>query len=42
MGKSLETPVDMFRRVAATIAAADRKFDKKADTEGLADKILPR
>ncbi|MGD0845612.1 MAG: vitamin B12-dependent ribonucleotide reductase [Geobacteraceae bacterium] len=38
-GKSLETPVDMLRRVASTIAAADGKLDKKADTEGLADKF---
>jgi ribonucleoside-diphosphate reductase alpha chain len=36
-GKILETPVDMFRRVAETIAAADRTFDKKADTAALAD-----
>ncbi|HEX8960782.1 MAG TPA: vitamin B12-dependent ribonucleotide reductase, partial [Geobacteraceae bacterium] len=38
-GKILETPVDMFRRVAETIAAADRNFDKKADTASLADKF---
>ena len=36
-GKVLETPADMFRRVAETIAAPDRKFDKKADVKGLAD-----
>ena len=36
-GKVLETPADMFRRVAATIAAPDKKFDKKADVKGLAD-----
>ena len=36
-GKSLETPADMFRRVADTIAAADKKFDKKADLKGLSD-----
>jgi len=35
-GKVLETPVQMFRRVADTIAAADRKFNKKADTEAVA------
>jgi ribonucleoside-diphosphate reductase alpha chain len=35
-GKVLETPVDMFRRVADTIAAADVNFDKKADTAALA------
>ncbi len=38
-GKILETPVDMFRRVAETIAAADRNFDKKADTASLTDKF---
>jgi ribonucleoside-diphosphate reductase alpha chain len=36
-GKVLETPADMFRRVAATIAAADTTFDKKADTASLTD-----
>src|SRR5512137_2553795 len=36
-GKVLETPADMFRRVADTIAAADRKFDKKADVKKLSD-----
>jgi ribonucleoside-diphosphate reductase alpha chain len=36
-GKVLETPADMFRRVAETIAAPDRKFDKKADVKTLAD-----
>ena len=36
-GKVLETPADMFRRVAETIAAPDKKFDKKADVKGLAD-----
>jgi ribonucleoside-diphosphate reductase alpha chain len=36
-GKVLETPADMFRRVAETIAAPDRKFDKKADVIGSAD-----
>lgn len=35
-GKVLETPVDMFRRVADTIAAADGNFNKKADTAALA------
>ncbi len=38
-GKTLETPADMFRRVADTIAAPDRKFDKKADTSALSDKF---
>ena len=36
-GKVLETPADMFRRVADTIAAADKAFDKKADVTGLSD-----
>jgi len=36
-GKTLETPADMFRRVAVTIAAPDKNFDKKADLKGLAD-----
>jgi ribonucleotide reductase alpha subunit len=30
-GKILETAVDMFQRVAATIAAADRNFDNNDD-----------
>ncbi len=30
-GKPLETPVDMLRRVADTIAASDRQFDQQAD-----------
>ncbi len=38
-GKILETPVDMFRRVATTIASAEKNFDKKADVSGLADKF---
>lgn len=36
-GKALETPADMFRRVADTIAAPDRIFDKKADVKELSD-----
>jgi ribonucleoside-diphosphate reductase alpha chain len=36
-GKVLETPADMFRRVAETIAAPDTKYDKKADVKQLAD-----
>lgn len=36
-GKVLETPADMFRRVADTIAAPDRKFDRKADVGALSD-----
>ncbi|OGR28629.1 MAG: ribonucleoside-diphosphate reductase, adenosylcobalamin-dependent, partial [Desulfuromonadales bacterium GWD2_54_10] len=36
-GKALETPADMFRRVADTIAASDKTFDKKADVKGLSN-----
>ena len=38
-GKVLETPVDMFQRVARSIAEADRNFDKKADTRALTAKF---
>jgi ribonucleoside-diphosphate reductase alpha chain len=38
-GKILETPSQMFRRVADTIAGADGKFDKKADTAQLAEEF---
>ncbi len=38
-GKPLETPVDMFRRVAETIDSADRVFDKKAKVDALADQF---
>ena len=36
-GKILETPTQMFRRVADTIAAADKKFNEKADTAQVAE-----
>ncbi len=36
-GKPLESPADLFRRVADTIAAADMVFDKNADTKALGD-----
>ena len=36
-GKILETPSQMFRRVADTIAAADKKFNEKADTAQIAE-----
>ena len=36
-GNVLENPVDMFRRVANTIAAADKKFDDQTDTTNLAE-----
>ena len=35
-GKVLETPADLFRRVADTISAADRIFDPQADATKLA------
>jgi ribonucleoside-diphosphate reductase alpha chain len=38
-GKVLETPVQMFRRVADTIAAADKKFDERADTTPVAEEF---
>lgn len=38
-GNVLETPADMFRRVAETVAAAGADFDDTADTEGLADRF---
>ncbi|MCM0083884.1 vitamin B12-dependent ribonucleotide reductase [Geomonas sp. Red32] len=38
-GKPLETPADMFRRVAATIAQADAKFEPKADVAALSEKF---
>lgn len=36
-GKVLETPADMFQRVATTIAGADAKFDPTADVGRLAE-----
>ena len=40
-GKILETPTQMFRRVADTIAAADKKFNEneKADTAHVAEEF---
>jgi len=38
-GKALETPADMFRRVAVSIAAADATFDAKADLGALSDQF---
>ena len=38
-GKVLEAPVQMFRRVADTIAAADRKFNEKEDTTAIAEEF---
>jgi len=39
-GTVLESPSDMFRRVAETIAAADTVFDTSADTQKLADEFF--
>ena len=36
-GKPLETPADLFRRVAAAIASADTNFNPKANVAPLAD-----
>lgn len=38
-GQVIETPTDMFRRVAEAIAHADQKFDPEADTAALADRF---
>ena len=38
-GKVLEVPADMFRRVADTIASADKVFNPQADTKPLADRF---
>jgi ribonucleoside-diphosphate reductase alpha chain len=38
-GNALETPAQMFRRVAETIAGADHCFHQKADTGKLADQF---
>ncbi|HOX15363.1 MAG TPA: vitamin B12-dependent ribonucleotide reductase [Smithellaceae bacterium] len=38
-GKVLETPVQMFRRVADTIASADKKFNEKADAAPVAEEF---
>jgi ribonucleoside-diphosphate reductase alpha chain len=36
-GKVVETPSQMFRRVAEAVAAADLVYDKNADVEGIAE-----
>ena len=39
-GKCVETPADMFRRVADTIASGDLKFGKsQADVDKLSDRF---
>ena len=38
-GKVMETPVEMFRRVAGAIAFPDRNFHPQADTAKLADEF---
>lgn len=39
-GKAMETPEQMFRRVAATIAAADGLYDSSADIKATEDKFF--
>ncbi|MGE5678967.1 MAG: vitamin B12-dependent ribonucleotide reductase, partial [Pseudomonadota bacterium] len=39
-GKVMETPQDMFRRVAATIAAADGIYDSSADIKATEEKFF--
>ncbi len=39
LGRVIETPEDMFRRVAKAIARPDKKYDKKADTKALAERF---
>jgi ribonucleoside-diphosphate reductase alpha chain len=36
-GKPIETPEQLFQRVANNIAEADKLYDKKADIKGKAD-----
>ncbi|MBN2643853.1 MAG: vitamin B12-dependent ribonucleotide reductase [Desulfuromonadaceae bacterium] len=38
-GRALETPANMFRRVADAIASAEISFDAEADTKGLSDQF---
>ena len=38
-GKTLETPVDMFRRVAGTIASAETRLETGVDTEALEEEF---
>ena len=38
-GKVLETPADMFRRVADTIAGAEKRFNKKINTSGISEQF---
>jgi ribonucleoside-diphosphate reductase alpha chain len=38
-GKVLEAPEEMFRRVAATIAASDKVFDASSETDALTEKF---
>ena len=41
-GECVETPEDLFRRVAAAIASADRNYDPEADTAALAEQFYQR
>ncbi len=38
-GKVIETPEDMFRRVADVVAASDRLYDKDADIKAVSDRF---
>jgi len=38
-GKIIETPIDLFLRVAETIAQADKKYDENADVNSLSKKF---
>ncbi len=41
-GECVETPEDLFRRVAAAIASADRNYDPEADIAALAEQFYQR
>ena len=38
-GQICESPEDMFQRVAAHIAQAEKNYDKKADTKAIEDQF---
>ena len=39
-GRTIESPADMFRRVADAVASADKEFDSDADTVSLAQRFF--
>ncbi|HPW00307.1 MAG TPA: vitamin B12-dependent ribonucleotide reductase, partial [Oscillospiraceae bacterium] len=41
-GECVETPEDLFRRVASAVASADRNYDTEADTGALAEQFYQR